>query len=87
MCTDFTILNKACPKDFYPLPCLGRLVDDSARHEVMPFRQKNAGATYQQMAKGKAIKGKSREVFISERGIKPNPDKIHALLMLRPPNS
>ncbi|GAA0166382.1 hypothetical protein LIER_21546 [Lithospermum erythrorhizon] len=23
MCTDFTNLNKACPKDFYPLPCLG----------------------------------------------------------------
>ncbi|GAA0147994.1 hypothetical protein LIER_07554 [Lithospermum erythrorhizon] len=27
MCTDFTNLNKACPKDFYPLLCLGRLVD------------------------------------------------------------
>ncbi|GAA0140491.1 hypothetical protein LIER_01824 [Lithospermum erythrorhizon] len=23
MCTDFTNLNKACPKDYYPLPCLG----------------------------------------------------------------
>ncbi|GAA0174202.1 hypothetical protein LIER_27644 [Lithospermum erythrorhizon] len=27
MCTDFTSLNKACPKDFYLLPCLGRLVE------------------------------------------------------------
>ncbi|GAA0170376.1 hypothetical protein LIER_24652 [Lithospermum erythrorhizon] len=25
MCTDFTSLNKACPKDFYSLPCLARL--------------------------------------------------------------
>ncbi|GAA0159600.1 hypothetical protein LIER_16338 [Lithospermum erythrorhizon] len=24
MCTDFTNLNKACPKDYYSLPCLGR---------------------------------------------------------------
>ncbi|GAA0148388.1 hypothetical protein LIER_36711 [Lithospermum erythrorhizon] len=27
MCTNFTNLNKACLKDFYLLPCLGRLVD------------------------------------------------------------
>ena len=27
MCIDFTNLNKACPKDWYPLPCLNRLVD------------------------------------------------------------
>ncbi|GAA0163157.1 hypothetical protein LIER_39535 [Lithospermum erythrorhizon] len=39
MCTDFTNLNKACPKDFYPLPCLGRLVDDSAGHEVRLHRR------------------------------------------------
>ncbi|GAA0140993.1 hypothetical protein LIER_02237 [Lithospermum erythrorhizon] len=32
MCTDFTNLNKSCPKDYYPLPYLGRLVDGSARY-------------------------------------------------------
>ncbi|GAA0169453.1 hypothetical protein LIER_23940 [Lithospermum erythrorhizon] len=37
MCTDFTNLNKVCPKDYYPLPCLGRLVDVSARNEVFDF--------------------------------------------------
>ncbi|GAA0163733.1 hypothetical protein LIER_19528 [Lithospermum erythrorhizon] len=37
MCTNFTNLNKACPKDFYPLPCLGRLVDGSAGHKVFDF--------------------------------------------------
>ncbi|GAA0149044.1 hypothetical protein LIER_08316 [Lithospermum erythrorhizon] len=30
MCTDFINLNKACPNDYYPLPYLGRLVDESA---------------------------------------------------------
>ena len=37
MCTDFTSLNKACPKDFYPLPCLNRLVDGSAGYEMFDF--------------------------------------------------
>ncbi|GAA0159712.1 hypothetical protein LIER_16426 [Lithospermum erythrorhizon] len=37
MCTDFTSLNKACPKYFYHLPCLARLVDGSAGHEVFDF--------------------------------------------------
>ncbi|GAA0149221.1 hypothetical protein LIER_36888 [Lithospermum erythrorhizon] len=37
MCIDFTSLNKACSKDFYPLPCLGLLVDGSTGHEVFDF--------------------------------------------------
>ncbi|GAA0170655.1 hypothetical protein LIER_24874 [Lithospermum erythrorhizon] len=37
MYTNFTNLNKGCPKDYYPLPCLGRLVDSSAGHEVFDF--------------------------------------------------
>ncbi|GAA0139568.1 hypothetical protein LIER_01086 [Lithospermum erythrorhizon] len=30
MYTDFTSINKACPKDCYPLPNIDRLVDSSA---------------------------------------------------------
>ncbi|XP_068498336.1 uncharacterized protein [Phaseolus vulgaris] len=29
MCVDFTDLNKACPKDSYPLPSIGALVDSA----------------------------------------------------------
>ncbi|GAA0187297.1 hypothetical protein LIER_34585 [Lithospermum erythrorhizon] len=43
MCTDFTSLNKACPKDFYPLPCLRRLVDGSAGYEVFDFMDASRG--------------------------------------------
>ncbi|GAA0182369.1 hypothetical protein LIER_30364 [Lithospermum erythrorhizon] len=43
MCTDFTSLNKAYPKDFYPLPCLGRLVDGSTGHEVFYFMDASRG--------------------------------------------
>jgi len=85
MCTDYTDLNKACPKDAYPMPSIDRLVDGAAGHkvlsfldafsgynqipmhisdvdkmtfitesanycyQVMPFRLKNAGATYQRL--------------------------------------
>ena len=82
MCVDFTDLNKACPKDSYPLPRIDLLVDSTTGHQllsfmdafssynqiklkefdqektslvtsqclfyykIMPFRLKNAGATY-----------------------------------------
>ena len=32
MHVDFTDLNKACPKDSYPLPRIDILVDSMARH-------------------------------------------------------
>ncbi|GAA0155975.1 hypothetical protein LIER_13579 [Lithospermum erythrorhizon] len=44
MCTNFTSLNKVCPKDFYPLPCLARLVDGSAGHEVFDFMDASRGS-------------------------------------------
>ena len=85
MCVDFMDLNKACPKNNYPLLQIDTLVDSTARHQllsfmdafssynhikmeetdqektsfvtsqglfcykVMPFRLKNAGATYQRL--------------------------------------
>ncbi|XP_014498730.1 uncharacterized protein LOC106759872 [Vigna radiata var. radiata] len=37
MCTDFTDLNKACPKDTYPLPSIDGLVDGVSGYEVLSF--------------------------------------------------
>ena len=37
MCVDFTNLNKACPKDSYPLPRVDVLVDSTARHQLLSF--------------------------------------------------
>jgi ribonuclease HI len=35
MCIDFTSLNKACPKDNFPLPRIDKIVDSTAGCEVM----------------------------------------------------
>jgi hypothetical protein len=35
MCTDFTSLNKACPKDNFPLPQIDKIVDSATSCEVM----------------------------------------------------
>jgi hypothetical protein len=35
MCIDFTSLNKACPKDNFPLPRINKIVDNAAGCEVM----------------------------------------------------
>jgi hypothetical protein len=35
MCIDFTSLNKACPKDNFPLPRIDKIVDSAAGCEVM----------------------------------------------------
>ena len=35
MCIDFTDLNKACPKDDFPLPRIDKVVDDAANSQMM----------------------------------------------------
>ena len=37
MCVDFTDLNKACPKDCFPLPRIDQLVDFIAGHKLLTF--------------------------------------------------
>ena len=43
MCIDFTYLNKACPKDSYPLPRIDQLVDAMARHKLLTFMDAFSG--------------------------------------------
>ena len=35
MCVDFMDLNKACPKDSYPLPRVDILVDLTVKHQLL----------------------------------------------------
>ena len=43
MCVDFTDLNRACPKNSYPLPRINTLVDSTARHELLSFMDAFSG--------------------------------------------
>ena len=47
MCVDFTDLNKACPKDNYPLPWIDVLVDLVTKHQLLSFM--NAFSGYNQI--------------------------------------
>ena len=37
MCVNFTDLNKACPKDPFPMPRIGKLMDAIVGHSKMSF--------------------------------------------------
>ena len=43
MCVDFTNLNKACPKDSFPLPKIDQLVDSTAGHWLVNFMDAFSG--------------------------------------------
>ena len=47
MCVDFTDLNKACPKDSYPLPWIDLFVDSTAGHQLLSFM--DAFSSYNQI--------------------------------------
>ncbi|KAL0447889.1 UNVERIFIED_CONTAM: hypothetical protein Slati_1916800 [Sesamum latifolium] len=43
MCIDFRDLNKACPKDFYPLPRIDQLVDSTSGCELLSMMDASQG--------------------------------------------
>ena len=64
VCVDFTDLNKACPKDSFPLPHIDRLVDATAGHELLTFLDAFSG--YNQILMHPDDQEKTS--FITERG-------------------
>ena len=43
MCIDFRNLNKATPKDEYPMPIADMLINEASGHCVISFLDGNAG--------------------------------------------
>ena len=43
ICIDFRDLNRATPKDEYPMPIAESLIDAAAGHKMMSFLDGNAG--------------------------------------------
>ena len=65
MCMDFTDLNRACPKDSYPLLLIDILVDSTARHQLLRFM--DAFSSYNQIKLDEADQEKTS--FITSQGL------------------
>jgi hypothetical protein len=61
MCIDYTSLNKACPKDEYPLSCICQIVDFMVSCELLSFLDAYLG--YHQISL--AINNEEKTVFIT----------------------
>ena len=65
MCVDYTDLNKACPKDSYPLPNIDHLVDNVSSFGMLSFR--NAFASYNQVKM--LLDDELKMTFITNEGV------------------
>jgi hypothetical protein len=65
MCVDFTDLNKACPKDSFPLSRIDQLVDSTAGHKLLTFMDAFSG--YNQIMMDKDDQEKTS--FITSKGL------------------
>nr|XP_027120487.1 uncharacterized protein LOC113737455 [Coffea arabica] len=65
MCVDFTDLNKACPKDCYPLPRIDALVDSAMGHEILCFLDAFKG--YHQI--GMSEEDQEKTAFYTDQGV------------------
>ena len=65
MCVDFTDLNKACPKDGFPLPQIDQLVDSTAGHKLLTFM--DAFSRYNQIKMDEEDQEKT--AFITSQGL------------------
>lgn len=65
ICIDFTDLNKACPKDSFPLPRINQLVDATAGHELFTFMDVYLGCNQIQMHPS----DREKTTFITNKGL------------------
>ena len=65
MCVDFMDLNKACPKDSFPLPRINQLVDSTAGHKLLTFMDAFSGYNQTKMDE----EDQEKTVFIMSQGL------------------
>ena len=65
MCVDFTDLNKACPKDSFPLPRIDQLMDSTAGHKLLTFMDAFSGYNQIKMAE----EDQEKTAFITSQGL------------------
>lgn len=65
MCVDYSDLNRACLKDFYPLPNIDQLIDLTAGHGMLSFLDAFAGYNQIKLAK----EDQDNTTFITHKGV------------------
>jgi hypothetical protein len=65
MCVDFTDLDKVCPKDSFPFPCIDALVDFTSGYKLLSFMDSFSG--YNQILMHPEDREKT--AFITGRGL------------------
>ena len=65
MCVDFTDLNKACPKDSFPLPRIDQLVDSTTGHKLLTFMDTFSGYNQIKMVE----EDQDKTAFITSQGL------------------
>ncbi|XP_058092408.1 uncharacterized protein LOC131238830 [Magnolia sinica] len=65
VCVDYSDLNKACPKDSFPLSRINQLVDNTAGHELLTFMDVYSG--YNQIIMHSSDKQKT--TFVTDKGL------------------
>ena len=65
ICIDYTDLNKACPKDSFPLLKIDQLVDATSGHKLLSFMDAFSGYNQIRMAP----EDEERTAFITEKGL------------------
>ncbi|KAJ9538829.1 hypothetical protein OSB04_031562 [Centaurea solstitialis] len=65
VCIDFRDLNKACPKDPFPLPHIDAMVDATAGHELLTFMDAYSG--YNQILMH--TENQEKTTFMTDKGI------------------
>ncbi|KAL0427961.1 UNVERIFIED_CONTAM: Ribonuclease HI [Sesamum latifolium] len=76
MCIDFRDLNKACPKDFYPLPRIDQLVDSTSGCELLSMMDASQGY-HQIMLAPKDRKSRNMEGYIDDMLVKSKKAQDH----------
>ena len=64
LCIDFTDINRACPKDSFPLPRIDLIVDATAGHELLSFM--DAFSDYNQISMD--LDDQEKTLFVTAQG-------------------
>jgi hypothetical protein len=65
MCIDFRVLNKHCPKDYFPLPRIDQIIDSTAGCERLSFLDAYSG--YNQIRL--KVEDEDKTAFITPHGV------------------